>query len=105
MSIAPIQGTVYHAPTTLALDQGTGARVRATAATGRVELASTYDMHDGTLTVNGKPFPYYIEEDGPRVEALEPGALFHVLWLPVLVESPLPDQVREKPGSPIEENR
>ena len=75
---------------------------RIDAETERPSFAKTYGYTDaGAPTIDGKPFPWGIHEDGPRVECIEPGAPFHILWMPVLVDAPIPEYAHEPPGESL----
>ena len=53
------------------------------------------------LLINGERFPWHIDADGPRVEGRGD---YHLLWVPVLVVSPL-GSGEVPPGEPIEPER
>lgn len=74
-------------------------------ATPKPVVAETYELkpRGEQPTINGSPIPWHIEEDGPRVENIEPGCPFHILWVPVLINKPLPEYVHEPPGEKLEE--
>lgn len=61
-------------------------------------LAGGYELTSGKLKVDGKQFPWLIAEYGPRVESVGADEHFHILWVPVLVESPMLPEVIEAPG-------
>ena len=71
--------------------------------TSKVELASTYDIKPGEYPkIDGVVIPWYLQADGPRVEAPTDQADFgmHILWLPVIIDAPLPAYTVKKPGVP-----
>lgn len=48
------------------------------------ELATSYEVNENTLYVNGQQFPWYIAEEGPLIDTRD-GADYFRLWVPVLV--------------------
>ena len=48
-----------------------------------------FDPTLGVQNIDGQPFPWYIAEDGPRIEPSNDGATT-TLWLPVLIDQPCP---------------
>lgn len=50
-----------------------------------VLVTSVVIEEDGTLLLNGEPFPYYIAEDGPSIKPTSRSGLGEIL-IPVLVQ-------------------
>lgn len=46
------------------------------------QLATSYEIFNDHVTINGKNFPFYIHSDGPVVEEYNG---FQVLHIPVLI--------------------
>lgn len=64
-----------------------------------VTIAREYEFkHTGYPTINGERIPWLVSTKGPRVEPLDDGQAFHLLWVPFLVEAPMPPM-----GSPAGE--
>lgn len=73
------------------------------------ELAKSYEIvhRDGRLTllVDDAEFPWHIAIDGPLVEAYDDDitAPVHILWLPVIVDRPMPTPPEGHPdGEPVD---
>ncbi|WNN93990.1 hypothetical protein SEA_NITRO_34 [Arthrobacter phage Nitro] len=45
------------------------------------------DEPEGRVYIDGERFPYYLGEEGPRVEAPPRTGGVYTVWLPVLVDS------------------
>lgn len=52
-------------------------------------IAKSYEITDREIRVDGELFPYYVHEDGPRIEPAADGMLT-TLWVPILIEQPCP---------------
>lgn len=81
------------------------------------EYATSYEFSDPTKipTIDGQEFPWYVAIEGPMVEAQpETCGATHILWIPVLVDGPMPTPRAGRPqgdtvsvvdglGSPLRE--
>lgn len=53
------------------------------------KIAKSYEITDREIRVDGELFPYYVHEDGPRIEPAFDGELT-TLWLPIIVDQRCP---------------
>ncbi|KKI20550.1 MULTISPECIES: hypothetical protein [unclassified Leucobacter] len=61
------------------------------------KLATTFEQKPGEyLTVDGEKFPWYIHEDGCRIEPIDASGDLTVLWVPILIDTPCPQM-----GKPV----
>lgn len=65
-------------------------------------LPKSYKLTRHQLTIDGEPFPYYMDARGPRVEPVGDNFPLHVLWVPIIIDAPLPEYVEELPGVPAQ---
>lgn len=69
-------------------------------------MAKSYEFVRGVPgalpTINGETFPWFVDEQGPMVEAFEDDIPLHILWVPIVVDAPMPTPPEGRPeGEPV----
>lgn len=57
----------------------------------KFKTADEYHVEPGVgFVIDGKPLPWYVAEEGPMVEALDPDLPLHIVWVPIIAEGYAP---------------
>ncbi|MBL3699248.1 hypothetical protein [Leucobacter luti] len=64
-------------------------------------LAGSYQVDSHKLTIDSEALPWLLAEGGPQVESIGHDEWMHILWVPILVESPMIPSITEPPGETV----
>ena len=69
------------------------------------KFAKSYEFVPGKLPqIDGVDVPWFVHDGGPLVEQHESGLPVHILWLPVLIDAPMPTPPEGRPdGEPLDD--
>ena len=69
------------------------------------ELAKTYKFVPREFPqIDGVDVPWFVHDQGPLIEEIAPEHPVHILWLPVLIDAPMPHPPEGRPdGEPLDD--